>query len=34
MDGPKSWRGPGGIFPDVLYVLIKRVEKIIFFYMV
>ena len=28
MDGRKSWRGPGGIFPDILYVLIKQVEKI------
>ena len=28
MNGPKSWRGPGGTFPDIFYVLIKRVEKI------
>ena len=28
MNGRKSWRGLGGIFPDILYVLIKRVENI------
>ena len=28
MDGRKSWRGLGGIFPDILYVLIKQVKKI------
>ena len=28
MDGPKGRRGPGEIFPDILYVLTKRVGKI------